>query len=139
MMMAALWGCSVKPEPLRYSKDNCTHCKMTLMDKKFGGELVTKKGKIFKFDDIRCMVDFLNSEEGRANDYAYQLVTNYALAESTSELIPVTKAFFVSSPEIKSPMAGNIAAFSEETTAKETQTKLNASRVTWSQLLTQFQ
>ncbi|MCX8489678.1 MAG: hypothetical protein ORN54_01270 [Cyclobacteriaceae bacterium] len=37
-------SCSTEPEPLVYGTDICHFCKMTLMDKKFGAELVTKKG-----------------------------------------------------------------------------------------------
>ena len=33
-------------------------CKMTLVDKKFGAEVVTKKGKVYKFDDLNCMIKF---------------------------------------------------------------------------------
>src|SRR5690606_41654244 len=67
----ALQACSVGPEPLRYGEDACHSCRMTLMDKKFGAEVVSVKGKVFKFDDMNCMVNFLNSgtltEIGRAS------------------------------------------------------------------------
>ena len=35
------------------------------MDPKFGGEVITKKGKIYKFDDLHCMVSFLKSGGSR--------------------------------------------------------------------------
>ena len=38
-------GCNPKPEKITFGKDNCAECKMTIMDPKFGGEIVTKKGK----------------------------------------------------------------------------------------------
>ena len=50
--------CTQEPEPLVYGKDVCQFCKMTLMDHKFGAELVTNKGKVYKFDDINCMLNF---------------------------------------------------------------------------------
>ncbi|HEY3387683.1 MAG TPA: hypothetical protein VGK46_14315, partial [Saprospiraceae bacterium] len=59
---AMIIACSQDPEPLRYGKDTCYTCKMTLMDKKFGAELVTAKGKVYKFDDVNCMVNFINSD-----------------------------------------------------------------------------
>jgi copper chaperone NosL len=37
----SLAACTVEPEPLRFGKDGCHACKMTLMDSKFGAEIVT--------------------------------------------------------------------------------------------------
>ena len=54
----AMLGCSAKPEPLVFGKDACYTCKMTLVDSKYGAELVTQKGKIYKFDDLNCMLNF---------------------------------------------------------------------------------
>ncbi|NJO25793.1 MAG: hypothetical protein HC867_08590 [Bacteroidia bacterium] len=34
---------------------------MGMADFRFGGEVITKKGRIYKFDDMRCMIDFLKS------------------------------------------------------------------------------
>ena len=56
-----LTSCSTKPEPFAYGKDNCHTCKMGIMDPKFGTELITTKGKIYKFDDVSCMQYFLKS------------------------------------------------------------------------------
>ncbi|HRI80568.1 MAG TPA: nitrous oxide reductase, partial [Cyclobacteriaceae bacterium] len=58
LFMAA---CSTEPEPLQYGKDTCHTCKMTLMDNKFGAEIVTDKGKIYKFDDMSCFLNYYNS------------------------------------------------------------------------------
>ena len=48
-----------KPEPIAYGKDSCSECKMTIIDPKFGGEIISKKGKIFKFDDTHCLAKFM--------------------------------------------------------------------------------
>ncbi|HCW07750.1 MAG TPA: hypothetical protein DGG95_10350 [Cytophagales bacterium] len=130
--------CSVKPEPLQYSKDNCSFCKMTLMDDKFGGELVTKKGKIFKFDDLKCMTIFMNSGEGKANEYVYSVTVNYAHVADEFDLIPTEGAFFLESPEVKSPMAGNVAAFQSKEDAEKFQKQWNATTLTWNELLNRF-
>lgn len=57
-----LSSCSTKPEPFNYGKDNCYFCKMGIVDPKYGGEVITKKGKVFKFDDLICMARFLKAE-----------------------------------------------------------------------------
>lgn len=130
--------CSVKPEPLRYSKDNCSFCKMTLVDDRFGGELVTKKGKIFKFDDLKCMMMFMNSDEGKAIEYAHLVTVNYAHVADEFDLISTEGAFFLESQEVKSPMAGNVAAFGSKEDAEKFQKQWNASALTWNELLNRF-
>ena len=44
-MIIGVASCSTEPEPLHYGTDVCHFCKMTLVDNKFGAELVTKNGK----------------------------------------------------------------------------------------------
>ncbi len=134
LIMVVCTNCSVKPEPLRYSKDNCSFCKMTLMDDKFGGELVTKKGKVFKFDDIKCMISFLNSAEGKVDEYSYELVVDYAHAADEFDLVPAVDAAYLQSPDVKSPMAGNVAAFKLPAEAKNYQGKWNASVLNWKEV-----
>ncbi|MBK6827600.1 MAG: hypothetical protein IPG86_12340, partial [Chitinophagaceae bacterium] len=55
-----LLSCSTKPEPFKPGTDNCHFCKMGITDTRFGGELITKKGKMYKFDDLICLARFLN-------------------------------------------------------------------------------
>ena len=60
-----LSSCSVEPQAIAIGKDLCDECHMTIMDPKFGGEVVTKKGKVFKFDDVHCLIRF--SKSGKIN------------------------------------------------------------------------
>ena len=39
-------SCSSQVKPIKYGKDECYFCKMTIVDQKFGVEIVSKKGKI---------------------------------------------------------------------------------------------
>lgn len=104
-------SCSVKPEPLGYGTDICHACKMTLMDDKFGAELVTRKGKVYKFDDMRCLLEFYNSGVEPKDTYIHILVADYA---GGGRLLDATQAFFVLSTEIRSPMDGQLAAFNSK-------------------------
>jgi len=94
ILALALISCSVEPEPLQYGKDACHHCKMTLMDNKFGAEIVTAKGKIFKFDDTNCLINFLNSNEMSDQDIKHCLITDFS---SPGLLIDAKTAFYVKS------------------------------------------
>ena len=128
-------ACSANPEPIQYGKDNCHVCKMTLMDRKFGAELVTTKGMIYKFDDVNCMVNFLNSGFLEDREVKHKLVVDYSQPE---KLVQAGEAFYVKSSEIKSPMASQVAGFETYETMKQYSKDLNGIYLTWGELITQF-
>ena len=109
LILFFLASCSTQPEPLKIGKDICHLCKMGIADERFGGEVISKKGKVFKFDDIGCMVNFLKADGIEEKDIAQTVVLNY---EKKDDFINTEKAIFVNSDTVKSPMGFNIAAFS---------------------------
>lgn len=128
-------SCSNDPQPLQYGKDACYTCKMTLMDKKFGAELVTAKGKIYKFDDVNCMVNFINSDYLAGETLVHKLIVDYSQPE---KLIPAEEAFYLKSDEIRSPMASQVAAFETEEIMLDYKPKLKGIYLGWGELITQF-
>ena len=124
--LAFMVSCSSGPEPIVYGKDGCHSCKMIMMDNRFGTEIVTEKGKVYKFDDVNCMQRFLQSGTISEKDVAYLMVTDFG---NPGSLIDVHSAVFVISPEIKSPMGSNIAAFA-------TKDAIPADRTEWIRLAT---
>lgn len=130
-MLLVLMGCSTGPEAIRFGKDGCDHCRMTIMDKKFGGEVITEKGKIYRFDDIRCIVDFLNAGSAdKVTSSVYFLDYN-----GSGQLVKSDSAFLMKSEMLRSPMGGNTAAFRDATAHQSALTKLNGSSVKWQDLL----
>ena len=111
-----LSACNTKPEAFAYGKDICDDCKMTIMDPKFGGEIVTKKGKIFKFDDAHCLAHFIKAGSVKTADIAQTVFIDY---ENNKNFLDVKSLFFVVSPQMKSPMNSNAAAFPDQETAKK--------------------
>jgi copper chaperone NosL len=134
LLILHLVACTAAPEPFVYGKDQCHACKMTIMDNKFGAELVTKKGKVYKFDDINCMFNFYNSQSVKPADYAHKLVIDFA---SPGKLIAAEDALYLQSEKIKSPMASQIAAFS--TIEHSTILAQQATQLRWKDLINQFQ
>lgn len=112
-------SCTAKTEPIDYGKDNCYFCKMGIVDPKFGGEVVTKKTKVYKFDDVICMVHFLQTGTIAENEIAKKVVINY---EKENEFIEVDKAIFLASPDLRSPMGSNAASFSSKDAAEKIKT-----------------
>ncbi len=51
-------SCGSKPEPINYGHDECEFCRMQISDNRYGAELVTDKGKVYKFDSIECLIEF---------------------------------------------------------------------------------
>lgn len=130
-----LVSCSAEPEPLAFGKDNCHACKMTLMDNKFGCEIVTNKGKVYKFDDVNCMINFYNQEEVGNEDVAHMLVVDFA---APGKLIDARNALYIKSDEIKSPMASQVAAFGEKKFVDQFNKNWKGILLSWGELQTQY-
>lgn len=130
-LFITLLACSVNgPEPIKYGTDNCGLCKMTIMDKKFGAELITSKGKVFKFDSDECLKDYVKADPSSAH-------TVYVTDYYSQKLVDGKTAFYLHSLTLKSPMGGNLAAFGTKADAEKEQKKNNGEIWTWAQLLTQ--
>jgi len=131
--VSLLFSCSRGPEPIQYGKDACTHCKMTIMDKRFAAEVVTSKGKIFKFDATECMVGFLKENPKIAeNKKSIFLVSNY---NKPGWFINARSSFFLNDSTLRSPMGGNLAAFQSKGSAGAAGKEKDYKIYTWPALL----
>jgi len=130
--MMSLSSCRTGPEPIKTGIDNCYFCKMTISDVRFGAELVTTKGKVYKFDDMHCILSYLKTndvEPGNIKDY---YVTNYS---GTHQLINVNTALLLKSDELRSPMGGNAAAFDNKDSLATVQKRFPGNTVAWNDLI----
>ena len=101
-------SCNVNPEEIKTGTDNCYFCKMTISNNQFGAEIVTKKGKIYKFDDMHCITTYLKTKELSENNIKDIYVINFC---SPHQLLNIKHAKLFESEQFRSPMRGNIAAF----------------------------
>jgi copper chaperone NosL len=108
---------------------------MTLMDNKFGAEIVTQKGKIYKFDDVNCMLNFYNSGEVATDNMKDILIVDFSKPE---KLIDARNALYVKADAIKSPMASNIAAFESNDDMKQLNADWKGILLSWGEVQTQF-
>ena len=130
VMLFSMTSCSNNPEPIKMGSDACIFCKMPISDKRFGAEAVTSKGKIYKFDDIGCMLEFVKSQKesfSRAHFYFTDFEANHSLLESS-------ESFLLKSDDLKTPMNGNIAAFSSEQSLQMALSKYSGQRVELNEL-----
>ncbi|MCU0400581.1 MAG: nitrous oxide reductase accessory protein NosL [Algoriphagus sp.] len=128
-------ACSADPRPIAFGQDGCQHCKMTLMDPKFGAELVTEKGKVYVFDDVNCMLQYLDTPEGKDQQYKHILVTDYELPNA---LIDASNAFYLKGESFQTPMASQVVAFSTYEKMEHYKSAQGGIFLAWGELQTQF-
>jgi len=132
-LLLLLFGCTASPKAIDYGNDGCHFCKMTIVDKVHAAEVVTKKGKVYKFDATECMINFLN--EFDTSEIKFYLSNNYTEPEA---LIDATKATFLISKNIPSPMGAFLSAFKNKAEAEDTQKIKKGTLYTWQELLAHF-
>lgn len=132
----AFQACSQATEPIRYGKDACHFCKMTIMDKKYGCEIVTDKGKVFKFDDVSCMAKYLKDNNLEQSRLSFIVVNQY---DNPGELIDAKSAVFLNGSQIRSPMRGDMAAFTNQASAEKAKANLGEVRMFgWKEIVSHF-
>jgi len=126
-------SCNVSPKAINYGSDGCQFCRMTIADKVHAAEIGTKKGKVYMFDATECMINFM--DEFNTGEIEMFLSNNYTEPET---LIDATKATFLISKNIPSPMGAFLSAFKNRIDAEKTQTEKGGTLYTWPELLAKF-
>jgi len=126
-------SCEVNPKPINYGSDGCHFCSMIIVDKQHAAQIVTKKGKAFKFDAVECMVNHLKDVD--VTSIELFLVNDY---QAPGELIDARKAAFLISKEIPSPMGEYLSAFQSRVEAENVEAENNGKLYSWNELLTRF-
>ncbi len=131
LMLPMLTSCSPDPLKINYANDVCSHCKMSVVDQKFGAGMVTLKGKKFTFDSIECLVEYLNEKQLDEEKFAEIKVTNYM---NPGSLISASTAVYLRSEKLPSPMGGYLTAYSSLKNAQEMKTKNGGEIMDWTSL-----
>lgn len=121
--MIGLHSCNPGPAPIRYGQDACDFCKMGFTDRRFGAEMVTKKGKVFKYDDVHCLLAALKKG-------AQDVGQVYLLDFTDGQWINAENSKLLHSPAFHSPMGSDIAAFADSVRMKD----YNGESLTWKEL-----
>lgn len=114
------------PEPVKLHSDACESCKMAISDGRYMAEIITKKGRVYKFDDLSCLLDYTSGmEPGTIKAY---YIGN---AEKDNELFDATTAWYISHESLRSPMGGNTAAYTTKEAAAANAAKYNVTPANW--------
>lgn len=123
--LITLGACAEKgPQEISVGKDQCDNCKMTISEPKYATQLLTEKGRVYKFDDISCLQDYeISNSETTGNAKTY--VADFP----SGEFFETQTATLIKGGEIKSPMGGNTQAFKDKATAEKAAADLGATLV----------
>ncbi len=122
--------CSSGPKPLEVGKDSCELCKMTIMDKHFGAELITKKGKIYKFDSAECLIGYIKLHPVDKSPVRSLLVIDHF---APGVLINAETAFYLHSKNLPSPMGAYLAAVNNKETIDVYVSQFGGEAWTWNE------
>jgi copper chaperone NosL len=121
-------SCSTGPQPINYGKDACDFCKMNIVDEKFAVQCLNINGKSFRFDDVHCLVGFMDGgslpKEKLASVY-------FADNNKKDNWIKSDIALLLQSDSLRSPMGGNIIAFDSEQARDEAMKQFNGKQLLW--------
>ena len=110
----SLVSCSLDMKPINYNEDQCASCKMIISDKRFGAELVTNKGKVFKYDAAECMLREV-AKEGKRK-YARIGITHFI---DPGTLKNAEEAAYLVSENRPSPMGANLSCYASRVEAEK--------------------
>lgn len=126
-------SCTPKPQPIEYGADACDFCKMTIVDRQHAAEVVTHKGRVYKFDAVECMVNYVQREG--EEQFAFLLVNDYA---DPGELIDARGSTFLISRAVPSPMGAFLSAFEQAEAARAVAEAKGGTLYDWTELKAHF-
>lgn len=134
-MLIILGACAIEPEPIRYGEDNCVHCRMTIMDHRYGTEIVTDKGKVYKFDSVECLIEFMEDNKDGDEKFSLVLVTPF---DQPDKLVNAYESHVLHSQDLPSPMGMFLSAFETETAGLSFKESHGGKLYPWKGLLENF-
>ncbi|MEO5907888.1 MAG: nitrous oxide reductase accessory protein NosL [Ginsengibacter sp.] len=130
VLLFGMISCNSGPQPIKLGTDACDFCKMSIADRNFGAEIITSKGKVYKFDDTHCLATF-RKKNIDSNIVKHVYFVNFF---EPHNFIEADHAFLLKSSELHSPMGGNTAAFDSKEKLKITQQKVEGHEITLQEL-----
>jgi copper chaperone NosL len=108
---------------------------MTIMDHRYGTEVVSDKGKVYKFDSIECLVEFLEDKENGEEKFSLVLFTPF---DQPEKLVNAFDSYVLHSKNLPSPMGMYLSAFETESAATQFQGQYGGKLYDWEALNKNF-
>ena len=122
-------GCGVSTKPIEYGRDQCSYCKMAIVDKAHSAQVVTNKGRVYSFDAIECMVDYVN--EASEADFAHLVISDFS---QPGKMVDARDAHYLVSDQIPSPMGAFLSGFGVLDSIQNLPERIEGETLTWQQL-----
>ena len=111
-----LVACSGKntyePKEINPDIDVCMVCNMSIAAEQYATEAILKDGTVYKFDDIGCMMEWMNKQNG--DDIAKLYVRDI----TNGEWVELEQAVYVYNATYWTPMSYGVVSFANEQNAK---------------------
>lgn len=124
LLILTLFGCQASGPVDFKSGDQCELCKMGIEEIGYATELVTAKGREYKFDDLSCMNKYISENPDKAENAKI-----YYVDFKTLQFVEASQATLIQGGEIKSPMNGNFQAYANQSDAEHAAKELGATIV----------
>ncbi|MES2179069.1 MAG: hypothetical protein V4550_14505 [Gemmatimonadota bacterium] len=121
---------SAEPTPLAYGRADCDVCRMRIADERYGGELITKTGKVRQFDAIECLATYAVTAPS-IKDTRSTWVSDF---DHPGQLVNANTARFVTRAGPGSQM-GAILAVGPGTSVDSLVARFGTTPLTWDEVL----
>jgi len=114
-----LSGCggnqSFEPVAINTEIDVCEICNMGIAHEHYATEIISTDGDVYKFDDLGCMVEFLEQDEVIEKN---KVAKQYVRDSETGEWVELENAFHAYHPDFWTPMANGVVTFKDKERAE---------------------
>jgi len=109
----------------------CELCRMTISDHRFGAEIVTTKGKVYKFDAAECMFNYISLDKINFDEIHSMYVIDCL---NPGNLTDATSASYLISENFPSPMGANLSCYSSRNDAEANHKTFGGEVKSWTEI-----
>jgi copper chaperone NosL len=93
------------PQDFKVGEFQCDHCQMGIVDLRFRAEIISRKGRIYRFDAVECLFDWSQKKK--------ELIGTSWVADffNPKNWIDYNKAFYLKSENLPSPMGAYVSSY----------------------------
>ena len=135
VFMYGIMSCNPESKPIIYGEDKCEFCRMSIVDQRFGSEIVTKKGKAYKFDAVECMINYIDEHVEDESKIQLILTNTY---DDPGKLTDALSCTYLKSQNMPSPMGMFLNPFRKVSMAIELQKQNTGDILSWEELRADF-
>ena len=134
LVMLAI-ACTPESKPIVYGQDKCENCRMSIVDNRFASEVVTKKGKSYKFDAVECLINYLDEH---VEDESKLSIIQTNTHDAPGQLIDVATCYYLKSESMPSPMGMYLSGYDKQRSALIKHNEIGGEIYSWKELIESF-